>query len=63
MENIDNWEVVTDEQMGAYLSDKRDSINISGFDDGIDARYSYETEVEKRIIVITSENPTPLSRS
>lgn len=48
MENIDNWEVVTDEQMGAYLSDKRDSINISGFDDGIDARYSYETEVEKK---------------
>lgn len=55
MENVDNWEVVTDEQMGAYLSDKRDSINISGFDDGIDARYSYETEVEKKIIVITSE--------
>lgn len=48
MENIDNWEVVSDEQMGAYLSDKRDSINISGFDDGIDARYSYETEVEKK---------------
>lgn len=48
MDNIDNWEVVTDEQMGAYLSDKRDSINISGFDDGIDARYSYETEVEKK---------------
>lgn len=48
MENVDNWEVVTDEQMGAYLSDKRDSINISGFDDGIDARYSYETEVEKK---------------
>lgn len=48
MENIDNWEVVPDEQMGAYLSDKRDSINISGFDDGIDARYSYETEVEKK---------------
>lgn len=48
MENIDNWEVITDEQMGAYLSDKRDSINISGFDDGIDARYSYETEVEKK---------------
>ena len=48
MENIDNWEVISDEQMGAYLSDKRDSINISGFDDGIDARYSYETEVEKK---------------
>lgn len=48
MENIDNWEVVPDEQVGAYLSDKRDSINISGFDDGIDARYSYETEVEKK---------------
>lgn len=48
MENIDNWEVIPDEQMGAYLSDKRDSINISGFDDGIDARYSYETEVEKK---------------
>lgn len=48
MENIDNWEVVSDEQMGAYLSDKRDSINISGFDDGIDARYSYEVDVEKK---------------
>lgn len=48
MENIDNWEVVSDEQMGAYLSDKRDSINISSFDDGVDARYSYETEVEKK---------------
>lgn len=48
MENIDSWEVISDEKMGAYLSDKRDSINISNFDDGIDARYSYETEVEKK---------------
>lgn len=48
MENIDSWEAISDEKMGAYLSDKRDSINISNFDDGIDARYSYETEVEKK---------------
>ena len=48
MEDIDSWEKLTNEQVGVYLSDKRDSINVSQFADGTDTRYQYETGVENK---------------
>jgi len=48
MENIDNWEKLTNEQVGVYLSDKRDSINVSQYADGTDTRYQYETGVQNQ---------------
>lgn len=48
MEDIDNWEKLTSEQVGVYLSDKRDSINVSQYADGTDSRYQYETGVQNQ---------------
>lgn len=44
---IETWEEIKPENVGVYLSDKRDSINIDGYSDAIRSRYAYETNVQQ----------------
>lgn len=46
--NMDEYEVLSPKEVGVYLSDKRDSINASEFDDADDVRFNYETGIENK---------------
>jgi len=44
----DEWREVTPKEVGVYLSDKKDSMNASEFDDAETIRFNYETGVEHK---------------
>lgn len=48
MLDMKDWKDITDEEVGVYLSDEKDSINASSFDDAVDVRYSYKVGVQHR---------------